>query len=327
MRAQCFGGPSGASPLPSAVRTRARRAYPPPVTTSRPPLPTIAIAGASRLGGALAVALHRAGYPVVAVASRREEPARALLDHLGPPSGGRPQPLAFATTSWQAAADAADLVLLTLADGAIAEVCARIRWRPGQAAVHCSGVRPLDVLATASETGALAGCLHPLQSFPRGAADAARFDGITFGIEAPDPLAPTLEAIAHALHARTVRLEGVDRALYHVAAILASNNVVALAAAAQRAWTLAGLPLEAANAALGPLTLTVATNVAAHDILGALTGPIARGDVTTIERHLDALATTDPALHALYRALASEILRLPLDHTPEVTTRLHALLD
>lgn len=289
------------------------------MTTSRPALPTIAIAGASRLGGALAVALHRAGYPVVAVASRREEPAHALVTHLGPG--------ALATTSWQAAADAADLVLLTVADGAIAEVCAQIRWRLGQAAVHCSGVRALDALASAHEVGALTGCLHPLQSFPGGAADAARFEGITFGIEAPAPLAATLEAIAQALHARSVRLEGVDRALYHVAAILASNNVVALAAAAQRAWTLAGLPLEAANTALGPLTLTVAGNVAAHDILGAITGPVARGDVTTIERHLAALEVADPSLLALYRALAGELLRLPLDHTPEVNARLHTLLD
>ena len=291
------------------------------MTTSRPapPLPTIAIAGASRLGGALAVALHSAGYPIVAVASRREEPARALLAHLGPH--------AIATTSWQAAADAADLVLLTVADGAIAEVCAAIRWRPGQAAVHCSGVRALDVLTTAHEAGALTGCLHPLQSFPGGVADAARFRGITLGIEAPDPLAATLEAIAHALDARTVRLESVDRALYHVAAILASNNVVALAAAAQRAWTLAGLPIEAANAALGPLMLTVAGNVAAHDILGALTGPVARGDVTTVERHLNALAAADPALHTLYRALAAELLRLPLPHPPEVSERFHKLLD
>jgi predicted short-subunit dehydrogenase-like oxidoreductase (DUF2520 family) len=262
--------------------------------------PRIGIVGMGRLGSALAAALPDAGYDVRTGSGR--DPAGA-----------------------QKVADAADIVFITTADGAVPEVCASIRWRAAQGAVHCGGVLTLEALGAARESGALAGCLHPLQSFPNGAADAARFAGITFGVEADTPLDGALEAIAHELGASVVRLEGVDRSLYHAAAILASNDVVALMAAATRAWSLAGLPSEAARPALGPLLLNVAQNVASRELRDALTGPVARGDIGTVQRHVTALAADDE-LRALYRLLAAELMRLPLGHSAEVSAQLHALL-
>ena len=135
-----------------------------------------------------------------------------------------------------------------------------------------------------------------------------------------------LAGIATDLGARTVPLAGVDRALYHAAAVLIANDAVALAAAATRAWTLAGLPQDAAREALAPLLLGAASSIAALPLAEALTGPLARGDIATVERHLDALAR-DPTLAALYRALAAELLRLPLAHSEATAARLRALLD
>src|SRR5207237_1587733 len=129
-------------------------------------LPRTAILGPGRLGSAFGAALPALGYGVQVASARRIEEA-------------------------QPAVDTADVVFITTADGAVAEVCASLRWRAGQAAVHCSGVLTLDALDAARHAGALAGCLHPLQSFPNGAADAARFRGITFGVEAPAPLDAT----------------------------------------------------------------------------------------------------------------------------------------
>jgi predicted short-subunit dehydrogenase-like oxidoreductase (DUF2520 family) len=263
--------------------------------------PRIGIVGTGRLGSALGAALRGVDYDVRSARSRE-------------------------ATEAQAAADASDLVFITTADAAVSDVCARIRWRQGQGAVHCGGVLTLEALDAARNAGATPGCLHPLQSFPNGAADAPRFRGITFGVEAPPPLDSTLEAIARDLGASVVHLEGVDRALYHAAAILASNNVVALAAAAARTWTLAGLPREAARGALGPLLLNVANNVATRELVDALTGPLARGDVSTVERHLAAL-DVDSDLHHLYRLLGRELLRLPLGHSADIASQLSALLD
>jgi predicted short-subunit dehydrogenase-like oxidoreductase (DUF2520 family) len=263
--------------------------------------PAVAVLGPGRLGRTLAAALEAAGYRVRLASSRVVAEA-------------------------QDAVDTSDVAFLTVPDAAIGGVAAVIEWRPGQLVAHCSGARGLEVLAAAEQAGgALIGCLHPLQSFPPDP-DPARFTGITCGIEGPAPADAILEGIATDLGARTVRLAGVDRALYHAAAVLIANDAVALASAATRAWTLAGLPEAAAREALAPLLLGAANSIATLSLTEALTGPLARGDVATVERHLAALAR-DPDLAQLYRALAAELLRLPLGHTEATATRLRGLLD
>lgn len=282
---------------------------------------SIAVIGAGRLGSSLALALHAAGYPVRAVSSRSPASAEALATQIDGAEATPPED----------AVAACDLVFLTVPDGEIAPLAASLPWRDGRFAVHCSGALALDVLAPAAQTGALTGCLHPLQSFPSRSSpeDASRFRDIACGVEAPPPLDAALEGIVADLGASVIRLEGVDRARYHAAAVFVSNYAVALAATAGRAWELAGLPADRARAALAPLMLGTAQNIAADELATALTGPIARGDVATVERHLAALAPPDgdPALAALYRRLGAELLRLDLDHPPEIAARLRELLD
>ena len=279
-----------------------------------------AFVGAGRLGTVLSAALAGAGYRVVAVASRSEASAAALAERL-------PDAAACAVDDLPARAD---VVFLTVPDGAIERVAETLPWRDGQAVVHSSGAHDLRVLAGAVRRGALAGCLHPLQSFPSDAGGVGepgeRFGDITCGVEAVEPLGGLLEAMAADLGARSVRLEGVDRAAYHAAAVLASNDVVALAAAAGRAWEFAGLAAGDAGAALTPLMRGAVENVARLPLEQALTGPVARGDVETVERHLAALGAA-PELLAIYRALGAELLRLELGHPEEIVRRLRALLE
>ena len=279
----------------------------------------IALVGAGRLGASLALALVGRGYRVTAVASRDPEAATRLAGRID-----RAQTPALADLP-----AASDLVFLTVPDREIAALARSIEWQTGQGVVHCSGALGLDVLASAREAGGLVGCFHPIQSFPDRDGTPGRFAGITAGVEARPPLDATLEAIAGDLGARAVRLEGVDRALYHAAGVLASNDVVALAAAAARAWRLAGLPPDGAHAALAPLLVGTAGSVGGlppgASLPEALTGPIARGDVETVERHLRAL-TADADLLELYRRLGAELLRLDLGHSAEVARRLRDML-
>ena len=275
----------------------------------------IGIAGAGRLGTALALGLEAAGYRLTGVAGPRTGSAEALAARL---SGAQPLPA-------PALAELCDLIFLTVPDGDIATTAASIPWRPGQAAVHCSGALGLEALESAAAAGARIGSFHPLQSFPSPAGDASRFHGIVCGVEGAEPLGGRLERMAVALGATPVRLEGVDRALYHAAAVFASNYVVALAAAARRVWTMAGLPLESAQPALAPLLSGAAQSAETLALQHALTGPIARGDVDTVERHLAALAS-DSALRELYRRLGAQLLDLPLNFAPESQARLRDLL-
>ncbi len=278
----------------------------------------IGVLGAGRLGSALAAALTAAGIGHVEVASRRPEQARVLAAALG-----------IEAASAAVLVERCDLVFLTVPDAAIAQAAHDLSWRNGQSVVHCSGALGLAALGAAAARGAATGCLHPLQTFPAGGSPAqalALFRGIVCGVESSDTsLGARLDAITASLGARPVRLKGVDRALYHAAAVLVSNDVVALTAAATRTWIQAGLPAGLAREALAPLLLAAAGNVARLPLLQALTGPVARGDVTTVERHLRALEV-EPDLRELYRRLALELLRLDLDQPPAVTADLRRVL-
>lgn len=236
------------------------------------------------------------------------------MDKVAARGGDRAHLLAAASgltlTSASDVAASCDLVFLAVPDGAIEAVAAAEAWRPGQGVVHCSGAVGLDVLEAPRTRGALVGCFHPLQSFS-GGDGPERFRGVAVGVEGAAPLGDWLETIARDLSATPLRLEGVDRALYHAAAVFSSNDVVALMAAAARAWEAAGLPREAARSALAPLLLGTARNIEARPLEQALTGPVARGDIETVRRHLEALSAHRD-LHALYRALGRELLGLPL---------------
>ena len=276
----------------------------------------VGVIGAGRLGGALVRALIACGYRVDNVATRGGERTQRLTVEAG-----------LAGLSLSSATDVAsscDLVFLAVPDGAIEGVAAAEAWRPGQAVVHCSGAAGLDVLEAPRARGALVGCFHPLQSFS-GDAGPDHFRGVTVGVEGAAPLGEWLETMARDLGATPLRLEGVDRALYHAAAVLSSNDVVALMAAAARAWEAAGLPHEAARSALAPLLLGAARNIEARPLEQALTGPVARGDIETVRRHLEALRAL-PDLHALYRTLGRELLRLPLALDEAVRSEIEALL-
>ena len=279
----------------------------------------VGIVGPGRLGRALFGALVAAGCAPPAIAVRRADAATALERAL---PGARAGTLEALTAG-------CELLFLTVPDAAIAGVAGSLAVGPQHVVVHTSGALGLDALASAARRGAAVGGFHPLQTFPAGespAAAGARFRGIVCGVEGEGALGALLEALAGDLGATSVRLEGVDRAAYHAAAVLASNDVIALMAAATRAWALAGLAAAAARPALAPLMTAAAENVRTLPLAQALTGPLARGDVATVAGHLDALAA-EPALAALYRALARELLALELGHDAATASALHALLD
>lgn len=278
----------------------------------------VGLIGVGNLGSALALALAARGAEVVALTSRHPERAAALAASI---PGCRVYPDAAAV------AVAADLVALAVPDDAITELDALVPWRLEQAVVHLSGARGKAALAISAERGAATAALHPLMIFPRPTPDAAaalaRFSGCTWALEAGDPtVAARLEVLVAALNGRVVRLTGPDRVPYHLAAVLASNYVVALLGTAVAIWEGFGVEPRDALEALLPLLRATFDNLDALGPSAALAGPVARGDLTTVAAHLEWLREqvgdpppddTEPdpaALLAAYRALAH--LAIPL---------------
>jgi predicted short-subunit dehydrogenase-like oxidoreductase (DUF2520 family) len=187
-------------------------------------------------------------------------------------------------------------VFLTVPDDAIAslagELAAYADVPRNVAFVHCSGALGLGAL---SALGALhaTGSFHPLQSFPEPRAPEA-FHGSLIAIDAgSEALRRRLSRLARDLGARPRRVDDADRVVYHAAAVFASNYLVALAAVAVDLLGAIGWSEREATAGLVPLMKGVLEEVARRGPSAALTGPIRRGDVETVSRHLEALARID----------------------------------
>ncbi len=259
--------------------------------------------GAGTVGTALAVRLNQSGYPVVAVASRTKASAQKLADAVG---GSR------VFDSNQAAADNAELIFITTPDDAIAPVAAEIKWHPGQSVIHCSGADSVDILEPAKKAGAQVGAFHPLQTFASLRQAIDNMPGSTFGLEAEEPLLTTLKEMAAALGGNVVVLKASDKVLYHTSAVIACNYLVTLVKMAGDLWQSFGVPPQKATQALLPLLRGTLHNIETIGIPNCLTGPIARGDIGTINKHLDALNETAPHLLTTYRELGRQTVPIAL---------------
>ena len=263
--------------------------------------PSIAVIGAGRVGSSLAAALHTTGYPITAVWSRTEAHARELAARVSAP-----------VVSLESAPRAAALTLIAVSDDSIGELAARLAaggaWENGRMVIHCSGTLPAAALAPAAARGALVGALHPLVAIAE--RDQALPRGITFAVEAAEPLRGLLRRMAHDLGGRPFNLDPEQRPLYHAAAVLASNYTVVLAALAAELLQHAGVGGGVALEALLPLLRSAVANLETAGLPHALTGPLVRGDAGTVMRHLAELDHAAPAIAAVYRELGKAALPL-----------------
>jgi predicted short-subunit dehydrogenase-like oxidoreductase (DUF2520 family) len=282
--------------------------------------PIIGIIGAGAVGTALGVALTRGGWPIHAVASR--DPARRQrFQGLVPDSRG------FAEAT--ALVEEVELIIVAVPDDAIAALAAGLRMYGGQAMVHTSGLLDADVLAPAMAAGTQIGSFHPLVAFADTERAVAALHGATIAIEGDDQLAALLASMAEVVGGVPVRLAPGAKAAYHAAAVLAAGGFVALLDAIAELGRVAGLDEAGSLAIYGPLIEGTLGNARALGIRAALTGPITRGDVGTLEAHLAALREHAPAVVDLYVAAAEREIALAVDRgalTPDAATNLRSLL-
>jgi predicted short-subunit dehydrogenase-like oxidoreductase (DUF2520 family) len=209
-------------------------------------------------------------------------------------------------------ADTAELVFITTPDDSIASVVSEIQWRRGQSIIHCSGALSTDILEPARKAGAHVGAFHPLQTFASTNQAIKNIPGSTFAVEAEEPLLSTLKDMATALDGNWIEQKAEDKVIYHVAAVIASNYLVTLVKLATDLWQSFNIPQSQATQALLPLIQGTIHNIETVGIPQCLTGPIARGDVETIKKHIDALQKTAPASLSIYRELGLQTIPVAL---------------
>ena len=193
------------------------------------------------------------------------------------------------------AAGGVDLLIIATPDAAVVEVAAAVEPVAETVVAHLAGSLDLDVLGVHRRRASI----HPLVALADPDVGASRLQGAWFAL-AGDPFART---VVEALGGQWFTVADEDRAAYHAAACIASNHVVALLGQAERVGAAAGVPREA----FLDLVRATVENVAALGPARALTGPAARGDAETLERHRAAL---DPSELAAYDAMVSLARRL-----------------
>jgi len=263
----------------------------------------IGFIGAGTTGTALAVRLSQKECPVVAVSSRTLSSAQKLADLV-------PDCRVYRTA--QELADVAELVFITTPDDVIAQVCNEVQWRGGQSVMHCSGAHSVDILEAAKELGAAVGSFHPLQTFAGVNQAIENLPGSTFALEAGEPLLSTLKELTSLLSGSWVELKPGDKVLYHAAAVFACNYLVTLVKLALDLWQDFGVSSKEATRALLPLLEGTINNINNIGLPNCLTGPVARGDLGTIERHLSALEAKSPSLLITYKELGLQTIPIAL---------------
>ncbi len=256
--------------------------------------------GAGRLGTALALALGDHGLQVTAVASRTLEESAPLAAAIPGCANLLPQQVA----------DQCDLVFITTVDGAIGAAVDAVQWHAGTGVVHCSGATEVSVMAKAAADGALIGGFHPMQTF--GDPEAARrsLPGCTITIEAPSPLYEALHEIAVRLQCRVNLLPPGMRGRYHAAAGYASQFVNVILREAATIWRSWGATEEDAVAALLPLVQGTLASIGSAGLARGMPGPVSRGDIVSIEKHLASLAPLQPPVLDVYRPLCRRSIAL-----------------
>ncbi len=283
--------------------------------------PNTFVVGAGQVATALAGALRLGGVPVLGLWARTPAHARTAAAVAGVAAFSAAPPDLLLE---------ADVVLCAVRDQAISEVAAKLvatgLVNKHHVLIHCSGAFSAETAFAnvASRVGGIA-TMHPLRSIPDGRKAMRELKGAVFGVEGDEAGKHAALALVRALQGEPLELSAKQMVAYHAAAAMTSNHLVALLDAVSDIFRSAGIAEGQVESAVLPLLEGTLANVRERGIEGALTGPIRRGDLETVRRHLEALGAISEPLERLYRELGLRTAQVARRTEPVDTAALDAI--
>ncbi len=267
----------------------------------------IAIVGAGKVGTAVGYLLKKKGYVIASICARHEESLKRAREIVG----GKP----FFDAA--EASKLGDVVLLTTGDDWIKNVCQSIAkaggFRTGQKVIHMSGASSLDVLAPAEAAGAEILSIHPLQAFATVEGAIKQLPGTVFGVTAREESMEWAYRFVSELGGKPICISDDQKILYHAAACVVSNYFVTLMWIGKKMAMHVGMPEDVALSAYWPLVQGTSKNIEKNGPVGALTGPIVRGDVKTVSGHRRKIAEELKELLDVYNVLGRHTVEIALE--------------
>jgi len=268
--------------------------------------------GAGSLATFLSLALRKSGYTITEIISqnlpRSRHPARRLASKVG----------ARATTGGTADLDA-ELLWLCVPDGAIRKAASSLAARAKgkvRFAFHSSGALLSRELASLRRGGAVVASVHPLMTFVPGSHPV--LTRVPFALEGDDPATRLARRIVRDLGGESFALPAARKAAYHAWATFTSPLWLAFLVTLEEAARAAGLTRADARRMSLPIIRQTLENYSRLGPEHSFSGPIVRGDATTVAKHL-AVLKKHPAVRDVYVALARAALdRLPTKNRNEL---------
>jgi predicted short-subunit dehydrogenase-like oxidoreductase (DUF2520 family) len=204
------------------------------------------------------------------------------------------------------------LVWITVPDDKIEAIATRLapkqKW-DGKVVFHSSGALTSDALEALRKAGASVASVHPAMTFVK--ARANNLNGVPFTLEGDKKAEIVARRVVEALGGTAYRLKKEDKILYHAFTTLASPMLVALLAVMEEIAQEVGIKREEVSRMSTPLLMQTFDNYLKFGVREAFTGPLARGDASTVRKHVGALEISDEA-RAVYIALGKAALKLLL---------------
>ena len=267
--------------------------------------PSITLIGAGNLAHALGPALRAAGYTIAAVAARETASSRRRAAMLAKSIRESAIPLAQA-------APESDIIWICHTDDALAETARLLSRKPGwrgKIVFHSSGALTGNVLAPLKRAGAHVASFHPMMTFVPGT--APRMREVPFAVEGDREAIAAARKIVRDLGAEVFVIQKTAKTLYHALGSFSSPLMVATLVTAERVGRAAGLSASQTRKLMGPILRQTFRNYQQRGAAAAFSGPIKRGDLSTVRRHLQELKRV-PGASEVYRALVkSALIDLP----------------
>jgi len=267
--------------------------------------PRINIIGCGRAAGSLARLWVQANTVTIGdVSNRSEASSRLAVHNIG----------AGNAVNIIAEMEPADFWLIGTNDDQIEGVAhsmaeARQDLR-GSLIFHLAGRFGLSVLRPLIHSGALLAALHPVRSLTDAQISLDGFAGTACVAEGSDTALNVLEPLLTSIGGSWLPVAAIDRGLYHASVSVISNITKAVAWKAQKWQRKAGLPEQTAAAVTHQLLNSTMEDLFSSGAKKSITGPVVRGDTSTIEAHIEAIRSTHPEDVEVYLVLARTVLEL-----------------
>jgi predicted short-subunit dehydrogenase-like oxidoreductase (DUF2520 family) len=278
----------------------------------------IGIIGAGKVGTSLAFVLKKKGFHIVGVSDSVEASLKTAEKYLGKDVLYTQNNMDVVAMSETIAITTQDRVIQDIVD----EINAKAERLDGKLIFHTSGADPSSVLMPLDKKGAFLGSFHPLQTFPDIESAIGVLQDTCMFVEGDKDAIPILRHLGDHIGAKVYVIAGKDKVLYHLSAVFVCNLLSALFYSGKELMKKINIDFEP----FIPIIEATIKNIESKGPLAALTGPVVRGDVKTVQAHLASIE--DMELHKkVYKALSEVAVQMATERKTIDEKTIEALKD